>query len=313
MIASSARRFAAGLCAAVLALSTPTSVPAATAADPPSPWPDEVVEYEPGDSPVPGYTDPQVVLGPPARFTENVPHPGVVSPFQPAYSPADIVSIGPGGHLTVLFETPVENDPRHMHGRDLIVFSNAFFTNVGSPGAVVGGLAADGGIVEVSPDGDQWTAVPDIDVDGLYPTLGYIDAGPFDEEPGLLLTDPRRPVDPALTLDDFIGESHEQVVEMYAGSAGGIGIDIGAIGLDAVKYVRFSNPVGNGSAIEVDAVGRTRVTADLNGDDVVGGADLGILLSQWGPLTEGLVTADLNGDGVVDGADLGMLLSAWSN
>jgi len=48
--------------------------------------------------------------------------------------------------------------------------------------------------------------------------------------------------------------------------------------------------------------------ADLNGDGVVDGADLGILLSLWGtndPL------ADLNGDGVVDGADLGILLSAW--
>jgi hypothetical protein len=48
--------------------------------------------------------------------------------------------------------------------------------------------------------------------------------------------------------------------------------------------------------------------ADLNGDGVVNGLDLGILLAQWG--TAG--AADLNGDGVVNGLDLGILLSQWT-
>jgi len=46
---------------------------------------------------------------------------------------------------------------------------------------------------------------------------------------------------------------------------------------------------------------------DLNGDGVVDGADLGLLLGAWG----GSGAADLNGDGVIDGADLGLLLGAW--
>jgi hypothetical protein len=50
--------------------------------------------------------------------------------------------------------------------------------------------------------------------------------------------------------------------------------------------------------------------ADLNGDGVVDGADLLILLSEWGPCT-GDCDADLNNDDVVDGADLLILLSAW--
>jgi hypothetical protein len=50
------------------------------------------------------------------------------------------------------------------------------------------------------------------------------------------------------------------------------------------------------------------VQGDLNGDGVVNGADLGILLTGWG--TDG--AGDLNGDGVVDGADLGILLTAWT-
>jgi hypothetical protein len=48
---------------------------------------------------------------------------------------------------------------------------------------------------------------------------------------------------------------------------------------------------------------------DLNGDGVVDGADLGLLLSEWG--TSG-PAGDLNNDFTVDGADLGLLLSAWS-
>ena len=44
--------------------------------------------------------------------------------------------------------------------------------------------------------------------------------------------------------------------------------------------------------------------ADLNGDGVVDGADIAILLTQSGAAG----SADLNGDGVVDGADLAILL-----
>jgi glucose/arabinose dehydrogenase len=50
--------------------------------------------------------------------------------------------------------------------------------------------------------------------------------------------------------------------------------------------------------------------ADLNGDGVVDGADLGLLLAVWGECPG--CPADFNGDGVVDGADLGFMLSAWS-
>ncbi|MFG0257733.1 MAG: autotransporter-associated beta strand repeat-containing protein [Phycisphaerales bacterium JB043] len=47
--------------------------------------------------------------------------------------------------------------------------------------------------------------------------------------------------------------------------------------------------------------------ADLNGDSLVDGADLGLLLGAWG----GAGSADLNSDGTVNGSDLGLLLGAW--
>ncbi len=50
--------------------------------------------------------------------------------------------------------------------------------------------------------------------------------------------------------------------------------------------------------------------ADLFPNGTVNGADLGILLSEWGPASP-TTASDLNRDGAVDGADLGYLLSRW--
>ncbi|HMN97269.1 MAG TPA: choice-of-anchor Q domain-containing protein [Phycisphaerales bacterium] len=52
--------------------------------------------------------------------------------------------------------------------------------------------------------------------------------------------------------------------------------------------------------------------ADLSRDGAVDGADLGLLLAEWGPAQRGRrPLADLDGDGAVNGADLGLLLGAW--
>ena len=47
---------------------------------------------------------------------------------------------------------------------------------------------------------------------------------------------------------------------------------------------------------------------DLDGNGVVDGADLGLLLVSWG----GPGIGDLNGDGTTDGGDLGILLAGWN-
>lgn len=51
-----------------------------------------------------------------------------------------------------------------------------------------------------------------------------------------------------------------------------------------------------------------RRLGDLDGDGVVDGADLGLLLGAWGSEDS---SADLDGDGLVGGADLGILLGNW--
>lgn len=71
---------------------------------------------------------------------------------------------------------------------------------------------------------------------------------------------------------------------------------------DRAYRVRLSPTTGNDESLP------PACPVDLNGDGIVNGSDLGILLAFWGtdcPL------ADLNEDGIVNGADLALLLSAW--
>jgi hypothetical protein len=67
---------------------------------------------------------------------------------------------------------------------------------------------------------------------------------------------------------------------------------------------------GGGVSLLVIGARSAPCPSDLTGDGTVSGADLGILLGEWG--TDGGATgADLNGSGMVSGADLGILLGDW--
>ena len=58
---------------------------------------------------------------------------------------------------------------------------------------------------------------------------------------------------------------------------------------------------------DVPDCGAGLVLGDLNGDGVVDGMDMALLIGSWGTSGAG----DLNGDGTVDGQDLAILLSLW--
>ncbi|NBX33420.1 MAG: hypothetical protein EBR07_11960, partial [Planctomycetes bacterium] len=49
---------------------------------------------------------------------------------------------------------------------------------------------------------------------------------------------------------------------------------------------------------------------DFDGNGIVNGGDLGILLALWGPISCGS-RYDLNNDCVIDGGDLGIFLADW--
>ncbi|MCP4836529.1 MAG: glycoside hydrolase [Phycisphaera sp.] len=55
------------------------------------------------------------------------------------------------------------------------------------------------------------------------------------------------------------------------------------------------------------------VPGDLDGDGIVGGADLGLMIGGWGDCDDGSdCPGDLDGDGSINGADLGLLFGYWS-
>ena len=82
--------------------------------------------------------------------------------------------------------------------------------------------------------------------------------------------------------------------------------------------VRFTAcDVGEGSIVEaavdsfsVGVCPGVLIPGDLNGDLLVNGLDLSILLSDWGNPDGG--DGDANGDGLTDGADLTLVLSYWT-
>jgi hypothetical protein len=76
-------------------------------------------------------------------------------------------------------------------------------------------------------------------------------------------------------------------------------------------FVRAEDRAGNvgvGVTVDFETAGTCGSIADLNGDGLVNGADVGLLLAQWG----GPGTADFNGSGTVNGADLGIMLVEWT-
>jgi hypothetical protein len=102
-----------------------------------------------------------------------------------------------------------------------------------------------------------------------------------------------------------------------ASNQGGIGVVTDDSGIVKLR-LRGTTVCGNAPAPQVfgayvDLGGNTvcNCPADINGDEVTNGADLGRLLFDWGPCGGATCQADLDGNGTVDGADLGALLAAW--
>jgi hypothetical protein len=80
---------------------------------------------------------------------------------------------------------------------------------------------------------------------------------------------------------------------------------------DAGQYsVVFTNGCGSIASAAVSVMVASSCPADLNGDGIVTGSDLGILLGEWGT-SGGSSGADLDGNGIVSGSDLGILLGDW--
>ncbi len=122
---------------------------------------------------------------------------------------------------------------------------------------------------------------------------------------------PPPPDDPSFAADilvglDASGFGYVEATDVYLGEAV---VDLGSpIGEQTVQITSVRLVVD----IAVTPYDET-LPGDLTGDGTVSGADLGILLSEWGACDDcGDCPADLTGDCEVGGADLGVLLSNWT-
>lgn len=90
------------------------------------------------------------------------------------------------------------------------------------------------------------------------------------------------------------------------------GLALGSQAIFAWEDDRSGNDDLLGQNLNLDGTLGINCPADFNGDGLVDGADLNLLLASWGacPVDEPC-PADINHDGVVDGADLNSLLGAW--
>ncbi|GJM18383.1 MAG: hypothetical protein DHS20C14_05960 [Phycisphaeraceae bacterium] len=209
-----------------------------------SPFASSVVSYDAGSNPDGSPNDGTQALGAPTADNGF----GTVTPFNPAFDSADVVSVGFGGHLTVAFDHRVENDALNPFGVDLLIFANEGFVDQDFPNGFTGDTTLfrelfspeAAATIEVSQDGVDWHFV----------TTSYIDLWPTLATPGADFT---RPVDPTLTIDDFDNSFLSGIESLYGGSGGGFGIDLDDVALDWIQYVRLTNEDDSLFAFEVDA------------------------------------------------------------
>ncbi len=100
-----------------------------------------------------------------------------------------------------------------------------------------------------------------------------------------------------------VGSCNVQYVGFYTNNASywnGTSWSLFAFGADTCQQIAQYS-------VMIEAPDVPFCPADLNGDFVVDGTDLGLLLGGWGQPG----VSDLNGDGTTDGTDLGLLLGSW--
>jgi prepilin-type N-terminal cleavage/methylation domain-containing protein/prepilin-type processing-associated H-X9-DG protein len=254
------------------------------------PWADNLVSSVTTD-PFPGFDDPAAVLGPPVGISPTV-------PVNTLDSVTQLLSLGtplanPRAHITVSFDTPVEDDPDNFMGLDFIVYSNAFWIG-GDPQL----RFQEPAIVEVSADGTNWFLIPG---SRAYPyTVGAL---PIKVEPdgtdnssdtalmaGSILN-PNANADefnwgyaelsPTLApyLDNYVRPDDPLTVGMTARSGGGDAFDIawaikqdGSLAnLAAINYVRISPFIdrNDSTSPEIMAVVDVAPNIDTDGDGIL--------------------------------------------
>lgn len=204
-----------------------------------------------------------------------------VSPFAPPFASASLqafhCSLAPTTFVFQLFCLPF------VGCQTLTVdISNLAFdlvAPVSSPVNAAGGVAFQGAVMAVS---GEWVAGGLASASG---TLSDSSAGTLSGRVSLSAG--------TLTLDQLATPSQTVVVDPSQ-------LPAGVTALTVTVIPTLTATVMKGPLVAL-------LPGDLNFNGAVNGADMGLLLGDWGGSQ-----SDLTGDGVVDGADLGVVIGGWT-
>jgi len=224
------------------------------------PYADQVIGYTPGTGINTAFENSNSALGAPLSSATIT---------APPFSSSDLVGVGNGGQLTLEFNTPILNNPAgHAGGLDFTIFGNEFFTL--SSSGINGVFSHPGLTVWVSQDNVTYYQLgAPYGADDYYPTQGN--------------GDPSLPINSALSLSSFTGQTTGQALSLYNGSAGGASYSISwaedtgghSVNLPSISYVQIQGTSGFGY---VDAVSRVQdIPEPVSGGLLFAGLGVGLL------------------------------------
>ena len=191
-----------------------------------------------------------------------------------------LLTLGAGSEVIVRFDQPIQDDPAHPYGVDLLVFGNSFFTpnQFVNDNTDMGACLLSGNIffeplkVSVSPGftGQPGEVANDPDTwpwyrydngpyaDSAFPTHAY----QWDRATTNWSGEPMdftKPVNPAMqSIFSAGGLTAAGGIELYNGSGGGTGFDLRESGFTAIQYVKVQGIDPDFSDGEVDAFAAVR-------------------------------------------------------
>lgn len=227
-----------------------------------------------------------------------------------------LLTFGAGSEVTVRFDQPIQDDPAHPYGVDLLVFGNSFFlpnqfVNESSDmGAcllnsaifseplkisVSPGFTGQPGEVAGDPDTWPWYRYDNGPfADSAFPTHAYH----WNRATTNWTSDPMdftKPVNPAMrSVFSTGGLTAADGIDLYNGSGGGTGFDLRESGFAWIQYVKVQGIDPDFSDGEVDAFAAVRPmvvgdTLSVTPENILSNT-AALLFQQPGTVSENVVT-----------------------
>jgi hypothetical protein len=214
---------------------------------------------------------------------------GGLTPFNPAFSPNDIVIVGEGGSLTLHLSSNVPTNGVNLgvYVNDGYLDASVLHTGLTDSGPSTFS-AIPKAVVSVSQDGSNWYALSQQPLSFPVATNYYTDTAITNRFQPLGTQHASQSLPYLGTAQQLANSTYEQIKTTLNGSAGGNWLDLSGVPVPAVNYVKFDVPVGAGRMV-VDAIGAVGATntlthgATILSEDVGTGTHTSDVVIDFGP------------------------------